>query len=170
MIARQDDERRPMAAGGAGIHDPEERDRRAEEMWRLWRYRGMKQSEIAEMFGVSRVWVNSEINRFIKSTDRGQKARRRYERIQMSRSEKAATKNQLRRAKTIDRYRMMMRDVINGMNVQQVGLKYGRSYQTIMKGFAIVREADPDLYEQYVRANRTHRFGWNRRKRNENIN
>lgn len=151
-----------MAFGG--VHDPESRDRRAEEMWRMWRYGKMRQSDIAEELGVSRVWVNSEINRFIKTTERGRSEVKRYERIKMSKSEKKTSKSSVRRAKTIDKYRKAMMDVIGGMTVNEVCVKYGRSYQTVLKGFALVRDADPELYARYSAANRTHRFGWSRRK------
>lgn len=148
---------------GGGLHDPEARDRRAEAMWRAWRYKGLTQSEVARRFKVSRVWANAEINRFMR-TERGEAAQRRYERIRVEKTERPATKSQVRRARTLDMYRAVMRDVIGGMTVREAGAKYGRSYQSILKGFRLLRDADPDLYSMYVRANRSHRFGWDRRR------
>lgn len=142
-------------------HDnPSRRDKRAMQMYDLWKS-GKSQKDIADSLGISPAWVSMEIRRMINS-GYGSDADRRLRVRSVSIAQ--AKRSEVRRARRLSRYRMIMQDVINGMTVNECAHKYGRSYQTIMRVFSEIRRSDPQLYEQYVAANRSHRFGWSKRR------
>ena len=146
------------------------RVKRAALLYRRWRREGVTQSTIASEVGKSRVWVNRELRWYSTETSEGRRARKRYDAIEVRKRDEAVSKSDINKARTAGRYRLAALDVINGMTVKEVAHKYGRSYQTMIRGLKMLSDTDPQLYQEYVKANRSHRFGWNRRKNGDNEN